>query len=67
MYKLSINPEPEMFCGIPMYFWCVLRWVETNEFVNCGHGWADSVEGAAAAAEQKYKEVKDSPGTQYVL
>lgn len=67
MFRLSIVPEPEIFNGKPMYFWSVLRWVETNEFVNLGHGWADSIAQAAIDASKMYKIVSASDSSDYVL
>ena len=50
-----------------MYFWAILRLVETKEFVNCGHGWAESIAQAAIDAEKTYKSVSTSDSLDYVL
>lgn len=67
MFRLSIIPEPEVIGGKPMYFWSVLRLVETKEFVNCGHGWAESIAQAAIDAEKMYKIVITSDSLDYVV
>ena len=56
MYEIEIVPEPEIFNGKPMYFWCILGVSGENRF-NCGHGWSESVVKAADDAEKYYQEV----------
>lgn len=67
MFRLSIIPEPEIIGGKPIYFWSVLRLVETKEFVNCGHGWAESITQAAIDANEMYKIVSTSDSLDYML
>lgn len=59
MYKIEILPEPEVFNGKPMYFWCIMGESGENRF-NCGHGWSESIAKAAEDACRYYQEnVKD--------
>lgn len=67
MYRISIIPEPEVFNGKSMYFWCVLRQVETKEFVNCGHGYSESIEQAATDANNMYKQIITCDQQQYII
>ena len=53
MYKIEILPEPEVFNGKPMYFWCIVYDSGDNR-CNCGHGWSESVEKAATDAYKHY-------------
>lgn len=44
-YIIQINLNPEIFSGIPHFFWCIF---EQNSYgmSNMGHGWATSAEQA---------------------
>ena len=55
MYEITINTTPEVFNGIPMYFWCIFGCSGENRF-NCGHGWSKSIEEAAREANEYYKK-----------
>lgn len=59
IYRISINPVPELINNVPMYFWCILS-QHANFEVNCGHGWADNILSAAKEAQQYY-ETRISP------
>ena len=52
-YEINILPEPEIFNGNPMFFWCVFG-VSGDNRCNCGYGWAESVEKAATDAYNHY-------------
>lgn len=54
IYRININIIPEVISGVPMYFWCILGQNENYE-VNCGHGWATSILGAAEHAQHYYE------------
>ena len=56
MYEINILPEPEIFNGKPMYFWCIFGVSGENRF-NCGHGWSESVTKAAEDANDYYQNV----------
>ena len=55
MYEITINTVPEVFNGVPMYFWCIFGVSGENRF-NCGHGWSKSIEEAAKEANEYYKK-----------
>lgn len=51
IYTIQINLESETFNNTEHYFWCILK-KENNALLNCGHGWAKSIESAASTAYQ---------------
>lgn len=55
-YNIEIKLEPELFDGIPHYFWCIIKNTE-NCSSNAGHGWSKSIELAANAAFNYYNNI----------
>lgn len=53
MHEISIQIEPEVFNGKPMYFWCIFGVSGENRY-NCGHGWSESIAQAAIDAKDYY-------------
>lgn len=56
IYRISINPVPELINSVPMYFWCILGQHSKFE-ANCAHGWADSILSAAKEAQHYYETI----------
>lgn len=44
-YIMQINLTPELFSGVPYFFWCIFEY-HSNDLSNAGHGWSTSIEQA---------------------
>lgn len=56
IYTIHINVETETFNNTAHFFWCILK-RESEVQYNCGHGWAKSIESAAADAYHYYLSI----------